>query len=192
MVLSQFGSQERCNGVNALSNAVIEVKAGDEPFDLEEIFRAQYERIVRIIARVVRNRARAEELAVEVFLKLWKNRSAQGEKTDAWLYRVAVRMALDELRRRTRHMRYQSLLNVVRRVPTAEDIHLANQEQEKVRAVLNAISRRHAELLVLRSHDLSYEEVALALGVKVSSVGTLLSRAQQTFRKEYVKRYGRD
>lgn len=56
--------------------------------------------------------------------------------------------------------------------------------------MLSAIAPRHAELLLLRSHDLSYSEVAAALDLNPSSIGTLLSRAQQAFRKEYIKRYG--
>ena len=52
------------------------------------------------------------------------------------------------------------------------------------------IQPRHAELLVLRSQDLSYDELASALDLNPASIGTLLSRAQQAFRKEYIKRYG--
>jgi RNA polymerase sigma-70 factor (ECF subfamily) len=59
-----------------------------------------------------------------------------------------------------------------------------------VRAVLASMPRRDAELLLLRSDDMSYEELAAALSLNPASVGTLLSRARQAFRKEYVKRYG--
>ena len=50
--------------------------------------------------------------------------------------------------------------------------------------------RREAELLLLRSDDYSYDDLAKALAINAVSVGTLLSRAKQAFRKEYVKRYG--
>ena len=43
---------------------------------------------------------------------------------------------------------------------------------------------------MLRSHGLTYEELANAPGLNAASIGTLLSRAQHTFRKEYIKRYG--
>ena len=43
-------------------------------------------RISCLIARVVQDRGRAEELAVEVFLKRSRNRKAQGENTEGWLY----------------------------------------------------------------------------------------------------------
>ena len=56
--------------------------------------------------------------------------------------------------------------------------------------MLAVIDRRQAELLLLRSQDLSYEEVASTLEMNPASIGTLLSRAQNAFRKEYIKRYG--
>jgi RNA polymerase sigma-70 factor, ECF subfamily len=166
------------------------MNADEAPFDLETIFRAQYERIARVIARVVRDPARAEELAVDVFLKLWRNRQAQGEQVEGWLYRSAVRTGLDELRRQTRRSRYERLLGFVRAAVTPEEIRAATEEQERVRSVLGLIDPRQAELLLLRSHGLSYHEVASALDRNPSSIGTLLSRAQQAFRKEYIKRYG--
>ncbi len=56
--------------------------------------------------------------------------------------------------------------------------------------MLGALPTRQAELLLLRHEGLSYDEVAAALGLNPASVGTLLARAQQAFRKEYVKRHG--
>ncbi len=159
-------------------------------FDFEATFRAQYERVARAIARVVKDPARAEELAVEVFLKFWKSPGAHGDQAEGWLYRTAVRKGLDELRQRTRRSRYEQMLGLGRRVPTPEDIRTAAEEQQNVRLVLAVIQPRQAELLVLRSHGLSYEELASALEMNPASIGTLLSRAQDAFRKEYVKRYG--
>ena len=75
-------------------------------------------------------------------------------------------------------------------MPDPEQVLVAAQEQEQVRQVLAAIKSRDAELLLLRNSGLSYEEVAAAMELNASSVGTLISRAQQAFRKEYVKRYG--
>ena len=122
--------------MNACSEAASSTGASETPFDFEATFRAQYERVARVIRRVVHDPARAEELAVEVFLKLWRSPKAQGDKTEAWLYRSAVRKGLDELRRRTRRVRYESLFGFVRTVPNPEEIRAANEEQERVRWVL--------------------------------------------------------
>jgi RNA polymerase sigma-70 factor (ECF subfamily) len=75
---------------------------------------------------------------------------------------------------------------------TPEDIRAANEDQERVRFVLSIIKPRQAELLLLHSHGFSYDELASALHLNPASVGTLLSRALQAFRKEYVKRYGEE
>jgi len=188
--LSQISPGERCYGVDAPSEAGAESKDAEIQFDIEAIFHAQYARIARVIARVVRDPARAEELAVEVFLKLWRRQQTFGDKTQGWLYRAAVRIGIDELRRQTRRTRYERLFGFGEKALTPEQIRAATEEQERVRLVLGIIHRRHAELLLLRSDDMSYEEVANALDINPASIGTLLSRAQQAFRKEYVKRYG--
>lgn len=178
--------------MNARSEAVDDTTATETSVDFEATFRAQYDRVARVIARVVRDTARAEELAVEVFLKLWRNPQAQGENTDGWLYRTAVRKGLDELRRRTRRTRYERLYGFFGKVPTPEDIRAATEEREKVRLVLAVIGRRQAELLLLRSHGLSYGELASALDLNAVSIGTFIKRAQEAFRKEYIKRYGEE
>ena len=176
--------------MNAQSEIACQVKADERRLDLETIFRAQYERIARVLARVVRDPARAEELAVEVFLKWSRSPQAHRDQAEGWLYRTAIRTGLNELRRQARQTRYESLLRFVRASPTPEEVRAAKEERDKVHAVLHAIRRREAELLLLRSHGLSYDELASALNLNPSSIGTLLSRAQQAFRKEYIKRYG--
>lgn len=189
--VSQTFALKRYYSVNASSEAVIEATSQDAPVDIESLFRAQFDRIARIIARVVRDPARAEELAVEAFVKLWRNPQVDTARAEAWLYRTGVRLGLDELRRQVRRARYEALIGSVRGTPTPEEIHSANEEQDRVRKVLSVLHPRQAELLLLRSHDLSYTEVATVLDLNPASLGTLLSRAQRSFRKEYVKRYGK-
>jgi len=176
--------------VDASREALVEIDTGEDRLDVETVFQAHYERIARVIARVLRDPSRAEELAVDVFLKWSQNPGAQGENASAWLYRVAVRAGLDELRRESRRSRRESLVRFFRPSPTPEDMRAAQEDQDRVRTVLAVIQSREAELLILRSHGLSYEELAAALNLNPASIGTFLSRAEQTFRKEYIKRYG--
>jgi RNA polymerase sigma-70 factor, ECF subfamily len=179
--------------VNTATEAVAEMNSDDAPFDIEAVFRYHYVHVARIIARVVRDPARAEELAVEVFLKLWRHERTHVTGAAGWLYRAALHASLDELRRRTRRIRYEQLLEPLRwnaAPATPEQIHSTSEEQERVRSILAHIERRQAELLVLRSHGFSYGEVANILNLNPTSIGTLVARAQQAFRKEYIKRYG--
>src|SRR5512135_2439813 len=97
-----MGSERGCRGVDVSREAVVEMNSDQGWLDIEMIFQAHYERIARVIARVLRDPSRAEELAVEVFLKWSRNPGAQGENAQAWLYRAAVRAGLDELRRESR------------------------------------------------------------------------------------------
>jgi RNA polymerase sigma-70 factor (ECF subfamily) len=190
--LSQFSFGRRCCFVNARIETVDSMAADAAPFDFEAVFRAQYGRIARVIARVVRDPARAEDLAVEVFVQLWRSPEAHGEKAEGWLYKTAVRRGLDELRRRARRARYEGLFGFGRPVLTPEELRAATEEQERVRLALSVLDPRQAELLVLRSQGLSYAELASALDLNPVSIGTLLNRAQQAFRKEYVQRYGEE
>ncbi len=173
-----------------LTMAVTDARASD----LERVFLLHYPRIARTIARVVRDHARAEELAVDVFLK-WSRRGptpSDEAATLGWLLKTAVRMGLDELRRQARRGRYEHLLAAFRSVPaTPEDVRAAREEQVRVRVVLAALRRRDAELLIWRSQDMTYAELAAILQINPTSVGTLLHRAQQRFKQKYEARYGR-
>jgi RNA polymerase sigma factor (sigma-70 family) len=164
--------------------------ATSAPFEIEAVFRTHYARVARIIDGVLRDRARSEELAVEVFLKLWRTPTAHSGQVGGWLYRAAVRKALDESRSRSRRDRYERLLTFIGVAPTPEDVRTSNEKQQRVRAVLANMKTQYAELLLLRNLGFSYEELAAALSLRSSSVGTILSRAQSAFRKEYVSRYG--
>jgi len=161
-----------------------------ESFDFEAFFQSHYERIARAVARVVGDQARAEELAVDAFWKLWQTPRAQDGNAGGWLYRTAVRLGLNELRGRERRLRHKQSSAPPDPALTPEQIHAAAEQARRVRSVLAALDERQSELLLLRASDLSYEEIGAAVGVSSTSVGTLIARAQKAFRKEYEKRYG--
>jgi RNA polymerase sigma-70 factor (ECF subfamily) len=99
-------------------------------------------------------------------------------------------MALDDLRKESRRLRHESRHTNRQQALTPEQSHAAEEERDRVRLVLASLDARQAELLLLRNNDLSYADVAAALDLNPSSVGTLISRAQQAFRKEYLTQYG--
>jgi RNA polymerase sigma-70 factor (ECF subfamily) len=177
--------------VDANSDALPIVSASEPAAQLDAVFHAHYARIARVIARVVRDHGRAEELAVEVFVRWWRHAEAHGDNAAGWLYRTAVRMGLDELRRETRRGRYEHFFAALGGAPeTPEDLHSAGESRRRVRLVLSRLRRRDAALLLLSADGCSYDELAAALTLNPSSVGTLLARAKRAFRAEYVRRYG--
>ena len=161
-------------------------------FDFEAFFDAHYERIARSIARIVGDPASAEGLAAEAFWRLWRHPKAQGAYAGGWVYRTAVRLALNHLREGRRRSHYEAERVAPQTGPeTPEQAHAAAEQRRQVRGVLASLDERQAELLLLRTSGLSYEELAAAMDLNPASVGTFLNRAQQAFRKEYLRQYGR-
>jgi DNA-directed RNA polymerase specialized sigma24 family protein len=88
---------------------------------------------------LLRERACSEQLAVAVFLNLWRHHQAQSEKVEGWLYRVAVRAAIGELRRPRRRGHQERMLAWAQPRPpaaTPEHIHSVSEKKDKVRSVL--------------------------------------------------------
>jgi RNA polymerase sigma-70 factor (ECF subfamily) len=164
--------------------------------DFDALFQCFYPRLARLLYRVTGDMGRAEEVAAEAFCRLHRRPPSKSVNVEGWLYRTGLRLALDQLRRERRRARYEALAGQLgfetkSRQPSG-GLDEVNQENERqcVRRVLAALKTTHANLLVLNSEGLNYVELAAALDLKQSSVGTLLFRARQAFRKEYLKRYG--
>jgi RNA polymerase sigma-70 factor (ECF subfamily) len=182
------------NSVGRPNEVVAQMSVEAKALDFETQFRMHYARMARMIARLVRDQGRAEELAVDVFLKLWRKGTSDIAHVEGWLYRVGSHAALDELRRQTRRARYEGLfgwMNVAPGPSTPEELHHSNQEQDRVRRVLGVLSAKQAQILLLRGDGFSYAELAVTMGVSPTTVGSTLMRAQKAFRKEYIKRYGK-
>lgn len=158
--------------------------------NVESVFCLHYGRVVRLIARIIRDPSVAEELAVEVFLR-WNPLICTEDRAIAgWLTKTAVHLALDEIRRRDRRERLAMFLARLGLQLNPEDLYVSQGQREGVIQTLAKLKRRDAELLTLRSEGMSYEEVASLLSIKPASIGKLISRAQLAFRKEYLKRHG--
>lgn len=158
--------------------------------DLESVFCLHYSRVARLIARIIRDPSVAEELAVDVFLRWNPLISTEDRAVSGWLTKTAVRLALDEIRRRDRQERLTKFFARLGLQPSPEDHYVSQDRRVKVIQTLANLKRRDAELLTLRSEGMSYEEVASLLSIKPASIGKLISRAQLAFRKEYLKRHG--
>ncbi len=159
--------------------------------DLDGLFQAHYARITKVIARITQDPSRAEELAVEVFLR-WSARRDSGSVSDAgWLFRTAIHLALDEARRRSRRDRLGQFFQGLIKVANPEEILGSLDQRRMVVEVLKRLKPRDGEILLLRADGMSYEELGAALSLNAASVGKILSRAQIAFRKEYVRRYGK-
>jgi RNA polymerase sigma-70 factor, ECF subfamily len=189
--LPQTGRLARSWIVNALDTTGLPGTAALAEDRLDELFRVHYPRLARVVGRIVHDQARAEEIAADVFLRWQRYPGAHGDGAEGWLYRTAVRQALDAWRRDRRWARVERVLAHIGIAPrTPADLHAGAEERRQVRTVLASLRRREATLLLLWAEDVSYAAIAAAVGVQATSVGSLLRRAQDAFRKEYEARYG--
>jgi RNA polymerase sigma-70 factor (ECF subfamily) len=165
--------------------------------EFEQIFLTHYGRIVAVLFRLTGNRAQAEELAGDVFWKIYRQPLPpdRDHNVGGWLYRVATRLGIDALRATARRKRYeQAAGEAAYGADAAGDDPLAEVLREekrcRVRTVLEAMKPAQAQLLLLRQSGLSYQELAEVFGVKATSIGTLLARAEADFEKRFRDLYG--
>jgi RNA polymerase sigma-70 factor (ECF subfamily) len=157
------------------------------PDPFERLFLQEYPKVVAIAYRVLADRAAAEDVAQEVFLKFHRSHSPDAERASGWLHSAAVHSALNVIRGERRRAQRETAhaLDPARPTTTNPEHVVEDAEQRReVRRALRRLPERTAAVLMLRHSGLSYAEVATALGIKVGNVGTLLRRAEEALRKE--------
>lgn len=153
--------------------------------DLEQVFRRDYRLVVGVAARVLGAQDQAEDVAQEVFLSFGRS-SIPVDEARGWLAVAAAHTALNVLRsgrrRASREERTAAAGEVV--VADAADAAVISDERRRVRAALARLPRKQALALVLRHSGLSYVDVASALDLSPTSVGTTVRRAESALREE--------
>ena len=161
--------------------------------EFRTVFVQRYSQIVGILMRLLGDRSGAEEIANEVFLRLYRRPGLQIDgNVGGWLYRAATNLGIDAMRRSSRRRKYEqgSGQTVDEGTQTDPLNDLLRQEKcQRVRAVLALLKSAHAQLLILRASGLSYRELAETLEVKMSGIGTMLNRAEEEFRLRYLELY---
>ena len=177
----------RKDGVVARSSA----RAGVRP-DLEQVFRADYPRVVAVAARVLGSRDQAEDVAQEVFLAFSRS-SVPTAEAGGWLSVAAAHTALNLIRAgRRRTAREEHAGNAPSAAPDVADAVVTRDETRQVRTALGRLPRKQAVAVVLRHSGLSYAEVAAALDMSPGSVGTTVRRAESALRKELTRHASSD
>lgn len=157
---------------------------------------AYQNRVAAALARMAGPAFDPEELAHEVFVRVWKSahRYEPSAKLSTWLLTIARNLFLNELRYRTRHptvsMDGLHEEGNPRFAPTSgsvashPDEALVERElQEAIDVALQKLPENQRTAMILRRYeDLSYEEISAVLGVSVGSVKSLLFRARATLR----------
>ena len=156
----------------------------------EDLFLQHWDRVYGVLFRLTGDRAEAEDLALETFLRLWQRPPAQDQTLAGWLYRVATNLGYNALRsagRRSRHELDAGLEALAENAGSPNPAKEAERSEDRLRVqqILQQMQSRQAQLLILHHSGLSYQEIAETLNLAPASVGTLLVRAE----KEFVRLY---
>ncbi|MFK7696003.1 sigma-70 family RNA polymerase sigma factor [Paenibacillus sp. HJGM_3] len=160
------------------------------PDKFKALFMEHYPSVLRKLSALVADRAVAEDLAQETFLRLYRTPPDELDKVGAWLHRVLTRLAYDYLRQAGRREQVQAreqarFVSEEQAEPGSEQLVIQNWERDVVKSVLAKLSQRDREALLMRENGYSYAEIAERLQVNPKIVGSLIMRATARFRKNY-------
>ena len=150
--------------------------------------------VIHFLYRMVQNQAVADELAQEVFLRVYRARASYEPtaKFTTWLFRIAMHLALNSLRD-GRSERGQERLDeetpdssgrqVPDRRPTVEQNLVYRVHLEEVRRAIQGLpEKQRAAVLMHKYQELEYAQIARVLSCSESAVKSLLFRAYETLR----------
>jgi RNA polymerase sigma-70 factor (ECF subfamily) len=180
---------------------MLDVKAGDEQSFALLLHRYRTP-LVNFLYRMVRNREQAEDLAQEVFIRVYRARAdyVPSAKFTTWLFRIATNLALNSVRD-TRHQRMEvSLdapvtvdseegderpLDVAEKNPNIEEHLVQEAQREMIRHAIDKLpEKQRAAVLLHKYQDLDYGEISKILSCSESALKSLLFRAYETLRVE--------
>jgi RNA polymerase sigma-70 factor, ECF subfamily len=150
--------------------------------------------VTHFLFRMVQNQAIAEELAQEVFLRVYRSRSTYEPtaKFTTWLFRIATHLALNSIRD-GRNERSQERLDddsfdgpardVRDNQPTAEQRMVYESKIEEVRRAIAALpEKQRGAVLMHKYHEMEYSQIAKVLNCSEAAVKSLLFRAYESLR----------
>jgi RNA polymerase sigma-70 factor (ECF subfamily) len=150
--------------------------------------------VIHFLYRMVQNQSVAEELAQEVFLRVYRSRAnyEPTAKFTTWLFRIASHLALNWIRDR-RHEKGQESLDaevkdgMARQVPdrkmSAEQSMVRETRFEEIRKAIAALpDKQRSAVLMHKYEEMEYSQIAAVLECSESAVKSLLFRAYESLR----------
>ena len=161
----------------------------------EQIVTEHSTRVYRLAYRLTGNRADAEDLTQETFVRVFRSLSSFTPGTfEGWMHRITTNLFLDQARRRTR-IRMDSLGDDAERLSGVPGLGTPERGFEHanldvdVQSALDALSPEFRAAVVLCDIEgLSYEEIAVTLGVKLGTVRSRIHRARAQLRTSLAHR----
>lgn len=150
--------------------------------------------LVHFLYRMVQNRPVSEELAQEVFLRVYRSRESYQPtaKFTTWLYRIATHLALNSIRDNKKEKGHRSLdeevgegmeRQVADQGPTVEQAMLKEARMREVRQAIEGLPEKQRAAVLLHKYEgLGYVQIANVLECSESAIKSLLFRAYETLR----------
>lgn len=152
-----------------------------------ELVRTHTHGVLNVIYRMCGDMQVAEDAAQETFIQAWLRLSSYRPRTSLrnWLYRIAVNMAIDMLRKENRILPDAvENLHLTDSGPSPEALATSSERMEMVQEAVLALPEASRAVLVLREYeDLSYQEIADALDIPVGTVMSRLNYARKLLRE---------
>ena len=176
-------------GITEPKDLIVRVRAGDTQA-WGDLYREYAAAMFRFCRRALPTREDAEDATMEIFMKLREKLGQLDTERSftAWLYKVAANHCWDMLRRRkARHEKdTEDVEELPLEAPEPNQLERLIEERtsEEVRKALSKLGARARMALVMRYYsDMSYDEIADALGVRRPFVGVVLLRARHELRQ---------
>jgi RNA polymerase sigma-70 factor, ECF subfamily len=207
LAMGSIGPQPAADATPTLSGSAVglsdaeimlRVKAGDESafdFLVQKYRRA----MVSFMYRMSHNAAAAEDLAQEVFLRVYRSRAGYeaSAKFTTWLYRIATNLAVNHARD-TRHERPENqlsldepdeetgtTLDLADATPNVEQEILRRERLAAIRAKVQALPERQRMAVIMHKYQqMDYKQIAEVLKLSESATKSLLFRAYETLREQ--------
>ena len=186
-----FRSEDRVGRlpVQDLSDEELVKRAGrGDRLAASELIVRHTDKIMGACYRMLGDRAAAEDAAQETFLRLWRHAARwkpQGAKFETWLYRVAMNICLDRLRRKNREAPEEAAPEQIDLAPRADTLMEAEQQKQLIASAVNELPERQKLAITLCHYqELSNIEASQIMDASVEAVESLLSRARRSLREK--------
>jgi RNA polymerase sigma-70 factor, ECF subfamily len=173
---------------------MVQVCGGHDP-SFETLIERHRGTVVNHIYRLVRDWAVAEELAQDVFLRVYRfrNRYQPEAKFSTWLFRITTNVALNwrrDTRRESAHLRLDALshesrqIQVLDRNPRVDQQLLAEYRAKEIRDAIDALPPKQLAAVLMHKYEgMDYVQIAEALDCSIPALKSLLFRAYETLRR---------